>query len=68
MLNDTERGLVENLIRETGCGLHLALKALSYIKEYRGEKITMIGYVKAKSLAVATPNLTFLERVKKFSN
>lgn len=67
MLNDTERESVENLIGETGCGVHLALKALTFVNEFRNEGVTMLGFVRAKTLAVVTPNLTFLERVKKFS-
>ena len=68
MLNEEDKILVQNLVRETGCGYHLGLKALDFVKKYsKGNNITMLGYVKAKTLAVATPNLTFLERVKKFS-
>ena len=67
MLNENDKGLVENLIKETNCGVHLALKALSFVKEHGREDVDMIGFVKAKTLTVATPNLTFLERVKKFS-
>ena len=68
MLDETELKLVQDLIKETNCGFHLALKALSFVKEHKDENVTMVGFVKAKTLAVATPNLTFLERVKKFSN
>lgn len=67
MLNHIERESVENLIKETGCGVHLALKALTFVNEFRDEGVTMIGFVKAKTLAAATPNLTFLERVQEYS-
>ena len=68
MLNEEDKVLVQNLVRETGCGYHLGFKALDFVKKYNTDNdITMLGYVKAKTLAVATPNLSFLERVKEFS-
>lgn len=67
MLNDRDRELVLDLCNETHCGIHLALKALAFVKEHDSEDITMLGFVRAKTLAVATPQLTFLERVKRFS-
>lgn len=67
MLNDRDKELVLDLCNETNCGIHLALNALAFVKEHADVDITMLGYIKAKTLAVATPKLTFLERVKKFS-
>lgn len=67
MLSEKDKYLVENLVKETNCGIHLGLKALAFVKEYEHEDVTMLGFVKAKTLAVSTPDLTFLERVKRFS-
>lgn len=54
---------INELREKTGCGLLDCKKALDYAK---GNENIAIAYIKAKTLAVATPKLTFDERVKLF--
>jgi len=49
----------------TGCSIAIAKKAILYTETHNN--CTAIGFVKAVSLAVATPSLSFEERVKMFS-
>ena len=50
---------------ETGVGLRLCKEAIDYANgDYELEK----AYIKAKTLAVATPKLTFDERVMLFKD
>lgn len=55
--------LIQKLREETGCGLMECKKALEY---GNGDFAIAIAYLKAKGFAVATPGLTFDERVKLF--
>lgn len=48
---------------KTGCGLILCKKAIEYSN---GDEEIALAYIKAKTIAVATPNLSFDERVKLF--
>lgn len=55
--------LIQKLREKTGCGLIDCKKALEYGD---GDFAIAIAYLKAKGFAVATPGLTFDERVKYF--
>ncbi|HMM31192.1 MAG TPA: hypothetical protein PKB13_05355 [Clostridia bacterium] len=55
--------MVFDLRNSTGCGLAQCKKAVDYA---RGDRKMAIAYLKAISFAVATPGLTFDERVKRF--
>ena len=46
--------------------LILCKRAILYAKNHK--RCTALGYLKARSIAIATPNMTFEERVRKFSN
>ena len=48
------------------CPLAMCKKALEYAKELDGDDYMAIAYLKAKTLAVATPGLSFDERVLRF--
>ena len=48
------------------CPLAMCKKALEYAQEHNGDDYMAIAYLKAKTLAVATPNLSFDERVLRF--
>lgn len=50
---------------KTGCSLDLCVQAVVYSKNHAG--CTPLGYLKAKTLAVATLNVTFEQRVRMFS-
>lgn len=54
---------VKELREKTGVGLMLCKQAIDYAK---GNEATAIAYIRAKTLAVATPKLTFDERVELF--
>ena len=54
---------IKELREKTGCGMFLCKQALDYAK---GDGRVAIAYLKAKSYAVATPNISFDERVKLF--
>lgn len=56
---------VRELAARTGCSLNLCNTAVLYAKDHDG--CTAIGFLKAKCIAVATPNKTFEERVRYFS-
>ena len=62
-MNDREKAL--KLANETGAGIRLCYQAILYANEH--PDVTALGYVRAKGLAVATPGLTFHERVIRFS-
>lgn len=49
----------------SGAGLHKCKKAIEYCGAHKD--CTPLGYLKACSFAVATPNMTFDERVRSFS-
>lgn len=57
---------VKILREKTGMSLILCKRAILYAKIHKG--CTALGYLKARSIAIATPNMTFEERVRKFSN
>ena len=60
----TAKGLkIKELSEETGMGLHNCTKAYNYAN---GDHDIAIAYLKAKTLAVATPGLSFDERVQRF--
>lgn len=61
-MNDNIK-LVKKLREDTGCSLTICKKAIEYSN---GNYKIAVAYVKAKTLAVATPNMTFDERVKEF--
>lgn len=54
---------VKKLSAETGMGAHNCAKAYDYAK---GDHDVAVAYLKAKTLAVATPGLSFDERVQRF--
>lgn len=54
---------IKQLSAETGIGLHNCTKAYNYAN---GDHDLAIAYLKAKTLAVATPGLSFDERVQRF--
>ena len=54
---------IKELREKTGVGMMFCRKAIEYSNG--NEKIAM-AYIKAKTLAIATPKLTFDERVKIF--
>lgn len=54
---------IRALREKTGCGMMDCKNALAYSK---GDFDIAIAYLDAKHLAVATPNMTFDERVKSF--
>lgn len=54
---------IKQLNTETGMGLHNCTKAYDYAN---GDHDLAIAYLKAKTLAVATPGLSFDERVRRF--
>lgn len=55
--------LINKLRQETGCGLIDCKKAIDYSSN---NYLLAIAYLKAKTFAVNTPNLTFDERVQMF--
>ena len=57
---------VLRLRRITGAGLMACRNAILYAQEH--EACTPEGYFKAKTLAVSTPNISFEQRVRMFSN
>ena len=63
MGNDELLKQIAKLQEVTGCGKMQCKKALDYSK---GNIDLAVAYLKAKNLAVATPNLTFDERVQRF--
>lgn len=54
---------VKELSVETGMGMHNCARAYDYAN---GDHDLAIAYLKAKTLAVATPGLSFDERVQRF--
>jgi translation elongation factor EF-Ts len=48
------------------CPLAMCKKAIEYAEEHNGDDYMAIAYLKAKTLAVATPGLSFDERVRRF--
>lgn len=54
---------IKELRERTGCGMAMCGRAYDYAK---GDEKISIAYVRAKGLAVATPGLTFDERVQRF--
>ena len=54
---------VKQLSAETGMGMHNCARAYDYAN---GNHDIAIAYLKAKTLAVATPGLSFDERVQRF--
>lgn len=57
---------IQILRNQTGMSLTLCKRAILYAKNHKG--CTALGYLKARSIAIATPNMTFEERVRKFSD
>ena len=57
---------VLRLRRITGAGLMACRSAILYVQEH--ETCTPKGYLKANALAVSTPNISFEQRVRMFSN
>lgn len=64
-LNANEVKRVMDLRNETGAGLLECRKAIEFEKEHKG--CTAIGFLKATSIAVATPGMDFEDRVRAFS-
>ena len=60
------RRTIRKLHEMTGVGTHDCRKAIDYCRTH--PDCTPMGYLKAKAFAVATPKLTFYERVKLFSD
>jgi len=57
---------IQTLRNQTGMSLILCKRAILYTKNHK--RCTALGYLKARSIAIATPNMTFEERVRKFSH
>lgn len=57
---------IQRLRNLTGVGMRQCRDAVFYAKEHRGGEKLALAYLKAKGIAVATPNLTFDERVLSF--
>ena len=57
---------VKILREKTGMSLTLCKRAILYTKIHKG--CTALGYLKARSIAIATPNMAFEERARKFSD
>lgn len=57
---------VQILRNQTGINFTLCKRAILYAQNHKG--CTALGYLKARSIAIATPNMTFEERVRKFSH
>lgn len=55
--------LINKLRKETGCSLIDCKKAIDYADN---NYLLAVAYIKAKTLAVNTPKLTFDERVQMF--
>ena len=62
-----DKTLILQLSQETGFNVSDCKKALDYVKEHKEDNVTPLGYLKAISLAVNTPTLSFLERVQYYS-
>ena len=63
---DEETRLAVKRIHEmSGAGLYDCRKAIEYCRVHLD--CTPMGYLRAKAFAVATPNLSFNERVRQFS-
>ena len=57
---------IKALRDETGASLYKCRCAIEYANTHKG--CTAIGYLKACAIAVHTPNSTFEDRVRIFSN
>ena len=57
---------IKALRDETGASLYECKRAIEYANTHKG--CTAIGYLKARAIAVCTPNRTFEDRVRVFSN
>ena len=57
---------IKILRNQTGMSLTLCKRAILYAENHKG--CTALGYLKAHSIAIATPNMTFEERIKRFSH
>lgn len=60
------RNQTEILRNQTGMSLILCKRAILYAENHK--ECTALGYLKARSIAIATPNMTFEERVRRFSH
>lgn len=60
------RNQTEILRNQTGMSFTLCKRAILYAENHKG--CTALGYLKARSIAITTPNMTFEERVRKFSH
>ena len=56
---------IRELAAISGCPVTMCASALAYARSHEG--CTPMGFLKAKGIAVATPNMTFEERVRMFS-
>ena len=61
----TKLDQVKKLQNITGCSLQNCCHAIDFASNHEG--CTPIGFLKAITFSVATPSLTFEERVRKFS-
>ncbi len=66
MYDEEMRMKIKRLREMSGVGSYDCRKAIEYCKAH--PDCTPIGYLRAKSFAVATPKLSFYERVKLFSD
>lgn len=66
MYNEEMRMDVKRLREMSGAGSYDCRKAIMYCRDH--PDCTPMGYLRAKAFAVATPKLTFHERVKMFSD
>jgi len=57
---------VQILRNQISASLMLCKRAILYSENHKG--CTALGYLKARSIAIATPNMTFEERVRRFSH
>ena len=56
---------IRELAAASGCSFSLCASAIGYAQNHDG--CTPMGYLKAKCIAVATPTMSFEERVRHFS-
>lgn len=58
---------IKDLNLQSQCGIQLCTEAIKFEEEYEHKGATALGFLKAKTIAVRTPLLSFLERVVYFS-
>lgn len=65
-MNEVTFNEIKALRDRTGASLYQCRRAIEYANTHKD--CTAIGYLKACAIAVYTPNITFEDRVRSFSN